>query len=142
MPSGSLDVEPFKLAVNSDADDVNAAVGRAFGSVTVMVNGRLSSRSFSRYRRTRFFWRQVLKNVDAAGMISEVDASRIAGMGMDPAKISILGNAKYDALAKKKKSEEIVSGFSELAKSFAKGALGKVGGMVAAGLVGLPTVGG
>ena len=50
--------------------------------------------------------------------------------------------AKYDALAKKKKSEEIVSGFSELAKSFAKGALGKVGGMVAAGLVGLPTVGG
>jgi 3-deoxy-D-manno-octulosonic-acid transferase len=66
---------------------------------TVMVNGRLSSRSFSRYRRTRFFWRQVLKNVDAAGMISEVDASRIAGMGMDPAKISILGNAKYDALA-------------------------------------------
>lgn len=65
----------------------------------VMVNGRLSPRSFSRYRRTRFFWRQVLKNVAAAGMISEVDASRIAGMGMDPAKISILGNAKYDALA-------------------------------------------
>lgn len=65
----------------------------------VMVNGRVSPRSFSRYRRTRFFWRQVLKNVDAAGMISEVDASRIAGMGMDPAKISVLGNAKYDALA-------------------------------------------
>ena len=65
----------------------------------VMVNGRLSPRSFSKYRRTRFFWRQVLENVDAAGMIAGVDASRIAAMGMDPAKISILGNAKYDALA-------------------------------------------
>jgi len=32
-------------------------------------------------------------------MISEVDASRIAGMGMDPGKVSVLGNAKYDALA-------------------------------------------
>ncbi len=65
----------------------------------LMVNGRLSPRSFSRYRRTRFFWRQVLENVDAAGMISEVDASRIAGMGMDQGKIRVLGNAKYDALA-------------------------------------------
>jgi 3-deoxy-D-manno-octulosonic-acid transferase len=65
----------------------------------VMVNGRLSPRSFARYRRTRFFWRQILKNVDAAGMISEVDASRIAGMGMDPGKIRVLGNTKYDALA-------------------------------------------
>lgn len=50
--------------------------------------------------------------------------------------------AKYDALAKKKKVEEIVSGFSELAKAFAKGAVGKVGGVVAAGLIGLPAVGG
>lgn len=65
----------------------------------VMVNGRLSPRSFARYRRTRFFWRRILKNVDAAGMISEVDASRIAGMGMDPGKIRVLGNTKYDALA-------------------------------------------
>jgi 3-deoxy-D-manno-octulosonic-acid transferase len=65
----------------------------------LMVNGRLSPRSFSRYRKTRFFWHQVLKNVDAAGMISERDASRIAGMGMDPGKIDVVGNAKYDALA-------------------------------------------
>ncbi len=65
----------------------------------LMVNGRLSPRSFSGYRRTRFFWRRVLENVDAAGMISEVDASRIAAMGIDPGKISVLGNAKYDALA-------------------------------------------
>lgn len=32
-------------------------------------------------------------------MISDIDASRIAGIGMSTEKIKILGNAKYDALA-------------------------------------------
>ena len=36
VPSGSLDGEPFRLAVRSVVDDVKAAVGSAFGSVTVM----------------------------------------------------------------------------------------------------------
>ncbi len=32
-------------------------------------------------------------------MISDIDASRIAGIGMATEKIKVLGNAKYDALA-------------------------------------------
>lgn len=66
---------------------------------SLMVNGRISPRSFSKYRKTSFFWRRVLKNVAMAGMISDIDASRISGIGMDAGKIRVLGNAKYDALA-------------------------------------------
>jgi len=66
---------------------------------TLMVNGRISPRSYSRYRLTRFFWKRILYNLNAAGMISEIDAVRLKNIGMDPTKIKVLGNAKYDALA-------------------------------------------
>lgn len=65
----------------------------------VMVNGRISPRSFMQYRRTRFFWKQVLGNVDEVGMITDVDAARIKQIGLSDFKIRVLGNAKYDALA-------------------------------------------
>ncbi|MGD0279246.1 MAG: glycosyltransferase N-terminal domain-containing protein [Smithella sp.] len=66
---------------------------------TLMVNGRISPRSYRRYRLTRFFWKEVLNNLDAAGMISGIDSERLESMGMDYAKIKVLGNAKYDGLA-------------------------------------------
>ena len=65
----------------------------------LMVNGRISPRSYRRYRLTRFFWERVLRNLDAAGMISGIDAERLKSIGMDWAKIKVLGNAKYDGLA-------------------------------------------
>lgn len=69
------------------------------GIKTLMVNGRISPRSHRRYRQTAFFWRKVLENLDAAGMISAVDAERIKDVGMESAKVKVMGNAKYDGLA-------------------------------------------
>ena len=69
------------------------------GVSSLMLNGRISPRSFHKYQKTGFFWRQVLKNIAAAGMISDIDAARISSIGMDKGRIRVLGNAKYDALA-------------------------------------------
>jgi len=69
------------------------------GIKILMVNGRISPRSYRRYRLTGFLWKRVLKNVDGAGMISPVDARRLNDIGMDSTKIKVLGNAKYDGLA-------------------------------------------
>ena len=66
---------------------------------TLMVNGRISPRSFHKYRWTKFFWRRILTDISAAGMIAQVDAERLKSIGIDSTKIQILGNAKYDALA-------------------------------------------
>jgi len=66
---------------------------------TLMVNGRISPRSYSKYRLTRFFWKRILYNLDYAGMITEIDAVRFKNIGMDSTKIKVLGNAKYDGLA-------------------------------------------
>src|SRR3990172_2313669 len=49
---------------------------RCRGVKVIMVNGRLSSRSFRRYALTRFFWKFVLKDLDGVGVISETDARR------------------------------------------------------------------
>ncbi|MCX7636012.1 MAG: hypothetical protein N2Z74_09765, partial [Syntrophales bacterium] len=72
---------------------------RRRGVKVLMVNGRISPRSFKGYRRTRFFWKEVLSCMDGAAMISSVDAQRIAALGMAPAHIGVFGNAKFDALA-------------------------------------------
>ncbi len=66
---------------------------------TLLVNGRISPRSFRHYQLTGFFWRRILSNLSAAGMIAQIDAERIARIGMDTGKIKIMGNAKYDSLA-------------------------------------------
>jgi 3-deoxy-D-manno-octulosonic-acid transferase len=66
---------------------------------TLMVNGRISPRSYHRYRLTKFFWKRVLCNLNAAGMIAGIDAERMKNIGMTSTKIKVLGNAKYDGLA-------------------------------------------
>jgi 3-deoxy-D-manno-octulosonic-acid transferase len=65
----------------------------------VMANGRISPRSFGGYRMTRFFWKEILAALDKAGVISEIDAQRLATLGMPSSRIQVLGNAKYDGLA-------------------------------------------
>ena len=72
---------------------------KAQGIKTLIVNGRISLRSYSKYRWTNFFWKKILNDLSAAAMISEIDASRLKKIGMSPEKIQVMGNAKYDALA-------------------------------------------
>jgi len=64
-----------------------------------MVNGRISPRSFRRYRRTNFFWKRIMNMIGTIGAISAIDASRLEAMGVEPSRIHVLGNAKYDSLA-------------------------------------------
>ncbi len=72
---------------------------RKRGIRVVLVNGRISPRSFRRYGRTRFFWKSLLAGLDGLGMISETDARRVLALGALPEKVQVLGNTKYDSLA-------------------------------------------
>lgn len=72
---------------------------RKRGTRVVMVNGRISPRSFKRYSFTKFFWKQILNKLDMVGTISAIDASRLEAIGVESSKIQVLGNAKYDSLA-------------------------------------------
>ena len=70
----------------------------ARGVKTVVVNGRLSARSYSRYRLIWPFFKRVLQDVDRFCMQSEESARRLMALGADPARISVTGSLKFDSL--------------------------------------------
>jgi 3-deoxy-D-manno-octulosonic-acid transferase len=63
-----------------------------------MVNGRISARSYPRYRLARPFFRRVLADVDRFCMQSEESARRLIELGADPARVSVTGSLKFDSL--------------------------------------------
>ena len=72
---------------------------RIRGVRTLLVNGRISPRSFKKYHATRFFWRPIFRSIERAGVISERDYERLLALGVLASNVQILGNAKYDGLA-------------------------------------------
>jgi len=63
---------------------------------TVLVNGRISDKSFGGYRRFSWVFRQVLANFDALCMQTEEDARRIIAIGAPAARVHVTKNLKYD----------------------------------------------
>jgi len=71
---------------------------RRGGVRTVLINGRISSRSYPRYRLIRRFFSRVLADVDRFCMQSEESARRLVELGADPAAITVTGSLKFDSL--------------------------------------------
>ncbi len=65
---------------------------------SVLVNGRLSTRSFERQRLPliRDFYRTMLNLISRCLMQSQRDAQRMIDLGADPARVSCTGNIKFD----------------------------------------------
>ena len=72
---------------------------RARGVRVIMINGRISDKSFARYRLVRRWLRRVFEDYAIIGMQSERDRRRIEAIGADPQKITVFGNLKYDVTA-------------------------------------------
>lgn len=68
------------------------------GVKTMLVNGRISARSYPRYRLVRRFFRDVLADVDRFCMQGDESARRIIDIGADPGRVTVTGNLKFDAL--------------------------------------------
>ncbi len=68
------------------------------GVKTMLVNGRISSRSYPRYRLARPFFRRVLRHVDRFCMQSDESARRVADIGADRDRIMVTGSLKFDSL--------------------------------------------
>ncbi len=71
---------------------------RRQGIRTALVNGRISARSYPRYKLARFFFKDVLADVDRFCMQGEESAQRIIEMGADPARVVITGSLKFDSV--------------------------------------------
>jgi 3-deoxy-D-manno-octulosonic-acid transferase len=69
---------------------------RRYGVPMVMVNGRISDRSFGRYRRFRFLFRRALESYSLLCMQSEESARRIRMLGAPTDRVLVTGNLKFD----------------------------------------------
>jgi 3-deoxy-D-manno-octulosonic-acid transferase len=68
-----------------------------FGARIILVNARLSARSFRRYRLVRPLMRRVLEHVDVICAQTEADAERFRRLGAAPERLVLSGNLKFDA---------------------------------------------
>lgn len=82
------------------------------GAKVAIVNGRLSERSFGRYRKVRGFLKRVLADVDLALMQGGDDANRLISLGLAAAKAKVTGNIKFD-FADDPRDAEIATALNE-----------------------------
>jgi len=68
------------------------------GAATMLVNGRISDRSYRRYRLIRPFLKRFLLPVDCFCMQNSRYAERIVDLGADPKKVRVTGSLKFDAV--------------------------------------------
>ncbi len=62
-----------------------------------IVNGRISEKSFRRYRLVPTIFRYALSRISFAGMQSQRDAERIIALGARPETVEVCGNVKFDS---------------------------------------------
>ena len=70
---------------------------RRRGVRTLVANGRISDRSFARYRLVRGFMGRVLSNVDRICAQTDEWGERFVDIGADPGRVTVTGSLKFDA---------------------------------------------
>ena len=68
------------------------------GIPVCLVNGRISARSYSGYRTARRFLPEPHQRIRFYGVQNEAYASRILNLGVQPERVHITGQMKYDAI--------------------------------------------
>ena len=71
---------------------------RRRGVKTAIANGRLSPRSFPRYRLIKPLMRRVLDDIDSFCVQSEESARRFIELGANPGRVVVTGSLKFDSL--------------------------------------------
>jgi 3-deoxy-D-manno-octulosonic-acid transferase len=66
------------------------------GIPVALVNGRISERSFGRYRLVGRFLAKTLTRLSMAAMQSKEDGRRLEALGAPPERVKCFGNLKYD----------------------------------------------
>lgn len=66
------------------------------GIPVMLVNGRISDRSAPRYKKLRFFFREVFECFSTMLVQSATDRDRLIAAGAPPANVHVMGSVKFD----------------------------------------------
>jgi 3-deoxy-D-manno-octulosonic-acid transferase len=76
------------------------------GISSVVISGRISNRSYRKYRWARFFFSKVLANIDTFYMQTDLDAQRVIDIGAPHDRVITVDNLKFDQCVPTVTSEE------------------------------------
>lgn len=76
------------------------AQAKAQGASVMLINGKVSERSCNRFRQFSFFSKRLFDCFDHLCLQSNRFKERFLSMGLDPKKITVTGNLKFDATPK------------------------------------------
>ena len=79
----------------------------SLGIPTLLLNGRISPKSFGHYRRISFLMKPLLNCFAALAMSSKGDAERVIALGAPAAKVLVTGNMKGAGLVEQTESKRI-----------------------------------
>lgn len=74
-------------------------IAKRKGAKTILINARISDKSYKSYLRFKFLYRRVFENIDKIFAQSELDKRRLLGLGAK--NIEVIGNIKLAQLPKK-----------------------------------------
>ena len=74
------------------------ALAKRGGAKTLLINARMSDRSFPKYRQVAWLYRQIFKHIDEVYAQSQIDKERLAFLGAK--NITVIGNIKLANIAK------------------------------------------
>ncbi len=84
------------------------------GIKVILVNGRISPRTFKSYRRYRFFIRRILSSIEIFLMQTDLDRKRLRKIGLPEGKVKTVGNMKFDRVWRPMDEKERNSWFDTL----------------------------
>ncbi len=85
------------------------------GMPLFLANARLSDRSYPRYKRFGFLFRELFAAFDGVGAQNETQAERLRAVGCRPACVHTVGNLKYDgAIVTEKRTIDVAGMLKQL----------------------------
>lgn len=87
-------IKPQKALVVMEAEFwyLMFAIAKAKGAKTILINARMSDRSYPKYLKMRWFYKQLFKYVDEVFAQSDIDKTRLESLGAN--NIKVVGNIK------------------------------------------------
>ena len=83
------------------------------GVPVVVFNGRISRKSFLRYRAVGVLTRNILKKVTLFCVQTRTDADRVIKLGASAGRVQVLGNVKFDEASDQEGCSRALAGYGE-----------------------------
>lgn len=96
-------VKPQKMLIVMEAElwYLLFAVAHKKGAMTLLVNARMSEKSYSKYLRFKWLYRRIFEQIDAVYAQTDEDAQRLITLGAK--NIEVMGNIKFASITKSTK---------------------------------------